>query len=103
MSDIVIALFWSGVCAVLLLALVSWIEPEGHRRAGGPFAYLELGEWLEEHVPDLYWRLASMPPDAQRAEMNKLTGLDVKPADLMDESSVKFLAAFKAMKEEGKC
>ncbi len=102
MSDIVIALFWASVCAVLLIAFVSWLEPEGYRKAG-PLAYIELGEWLEEHMPDLFEKLNALPLDDQRAEMNELTGLDVKPNDLLEESSVKFLAAFKAMKEKDEC
>ncbi len=103
MSDIVIALFWGCVCSVLLLAFMGWLEPEGCRRMGGPPGYVALGEWLEEHMPDLYKRLNAMPLDDQRAEMNRLTGLDVKPNDCVEEGSRRFLQALQKMKEEGKC
>lgn len=58
-----------------------------------------LGQWLRTNMPDVY----AMPLDDVREKLNEITGLNVKPGDIIDESSDDFLAALRRMKADGKC
>lgn len=72
-------------------------EPRDLREGDG-LNYYWLGQWLEEHMPDVY-KIGD--PDQVRIRLNEITGLDVKGDDMIEVGSGQFLEALKKMHKEG--
>lgn len=86
------------IVAVLFVCVMRDFNSEPIWSAGDGLNYLRLGEWLKEHMPDVYKIGHS---DDVRIRLNEITGLDVKGDDEIEESAGRFLEALKKMKEEG--
>lgn len=96
-AEMIVAALICLIVAVLFVFVVIYeFNAKPVCSAGDGSNYIRLGDWLEEHMPDVY-KIGH--PDDVRIRLNEITGLDIKGDDEIEETSGQFLEALKKMKE----